>query len=77
MATSSRDVISLLKADGWEEVRVKGSHHHFKHPHKKGVVTVPHPERELPIGTLRSIFKQAGLDPKIGKSGKEKKGGVI
>jgi predicted RNA binding protein YcfA (HicA-like mRNA interferase family) len=33
----------------------------FKHPVKRGRVTVPHPERDLPAGTLRSIEKQAGL----------------
>ena len=56
----SRDVIRRLKADGWNMVRRKGSHHQFKHPHKPGLVTVPHPKRDLPTGTLRSIFKQAG-----------------
>jgi len=33
----------------------------FKHPVKKGRVTVPHPERDIPIGTLKSIEKQSGL----------------
>ena len=33
---SSREVIQLLKADGWYEVGVTGSHHQFKHPHKTG-----------------------------------------
>jgi predicted RNA binding protein YcfA (HicA-like mRNA interferase family) len=33
----------------------------FKHPRKKGRVTVPHPERDIPIGTLKSIEKQSGL----------------
>ncbi|MBK7217880.1 MAG: type II toxin-antitoxin system HicA family toxin [Candidatus Promineofilum sp.] len=39
---------------------MKGSHHQFKHPQKAGRVTVPHPKRELPVGTLQSIFRQAG-----------------
>ena len=47
---SSRDVIQMLKADGWFEVRVTGSHHHFKHKIKLGVVTVPHPKKELGKG---------------------------
>ena len=59
----SRDVIRLLEKDGWREVRVKGSHHHFSHPTKPGLVTVPHPKQEVPKGTLRGIFKQAGLKP--------------
>lgn len=57
---NSREVIKMLKKDGWFLVRVTGDHHHFKHPIKKGVVTVPHPNRDLPKGTLNSIFKQAG-----------------
>lgn len=58
----SSEVIKMLLEDGWEEVRVKGSHHHFKHPKKDGLVTVPHPRKDLPTGTLRNIFKTAQLD---------------
>ena len=61
MPISSREVIKMLKADGWYEVAVKGSHHQFKHLRKKGRVTVPHPKKMLTIGTLKSIRKQAGL----------------
>ena len=39
---------------------VKGSHYQFKHPKKKGKITVRHPKFDLPAGTLRSIFRQAG-----------------
>jgi predicted RNA binding protein YcfA (HicA-like mRNA interferase family) len=54
-------VIKLLKMDGWHEVNQVGSHKQFKHPKKKGRVTIPHPDRDLPIGTLKSIEKQAGF----------------
>jgi predicted RNA binding protein YcfA (HicA-like mRNA interferase family) len=57
----SKDVIKKIEAAGWAEVRVKGSHHHFKHPTLPGLVTVPHPEKDLPIGTLKSIEKQSGV----------------
>ncbi|WP_095155731.1 type II toxin-antitoxin system HicA family toxin [Pseudomonas sp. Irchel 3E13] len=57
----SREVIELIKADGWYEVAVKGSHHQFKHPTKAGRVTVPHPKSEIAVGTLQNILKQAGL----------------
>jgi len=57
----SRDVIRVIEADGWYEVRVSGSHHHFRHPSKPGTLTVPHPKAHLPIGTLRSIARQAGV----------------
>ncbi|MFV5279579.1 type II toxin-antitoxin system HicA family toxin [Acinetobacter baumannii] len=56
------DLIKMIEADGWYEVRVSGSHHHFKHPTKKGLVTIPHPKKDLPNGTVKSILKQAGLN---------------
>ncbi|MEL6602366.1 MAG: type II toxin-antitoxin system HicA family toxin [Cyanobacteria bacterium J06614_10] len=56
----SSQVIAKLKSDGWILVNTKGSHKQFKHPNKKGRVTVPHPKKDLPIGTLKSIVKQAG-----------------
>jgi predicted RNA binding protein YcfA (HicA-like mRNA interferase family) len=61
MAKSSREIIRLLRDDGWIEVGQTGSHLHFKHPAKSGKVTVPHPKRNLPIGTLKSIEKQSGV----------------
>jgi predicted RNA binding protein YcfA (HicA-like mRNA interferase family) len=40
---------------------VKGSHRHFAHRGKTGIVTVPHPRKDLPIGTIRSIERQASI----------------
>lgn len=57
----SSEIIAALKSDGWYEVTVRGSHVQFKHPLKLGRVTVPHPKRDMPIGTLKNIEKQAGL----------------
>jgi predicted RNA binding protein YcfA (HicA-like mRNA interferase family) len=57
----SREVIAALRADGWNEVAQKSSHVQLKHPSKPGRVTVPHPERDIPIGTLKSIERQAGI----------------
>jgi predicted RNA binding protein YcfA (HicA-like mRNA interferase family) len=57
----SRDVIRELRKDGWYEVDQSGSHKQFKHPIKKGRVTVPHPKRDIPMGTLKSIEKQAQI----------------
>ncbi|QYK48551.1 MAG: type II toxin-antitoxin system HicA family toxin [Phycisphaeraceae bacterium] len=57
---NSREVIRRLVADGWVLARTKGSHHQYRHATKPGLVTVPHPKRDLPTGTLRSIAKQAG-----------------
>jgi predicted RNA binding protein YcfA (HicA-like mRNA interferase family) len=57
----SRDVIRAIEAAGWRQVDQRGSHVQFKHPHRPGRVTVPHPKRDIPEGTLRSIEKQAGI----------------
>ncbi len=59
-----RDLLAKLRADGWVHVRTTGSHLHFKHPSKPGIVTVPSggkEGRDVAPGTLRSILKQAGL----------------
>lgn len=56
----SADVIRRLTQDGWVLVRVKGSHHQFRKPGQPGLVTVPHPESDIPLPTLRSIYRQAG-----------------
>jgi len=49
----------MLQEDGWQLNRTKGDHHQFKHPVKKGVVTVQHPVKDLSFFVVKSIFKQA------------------
>jgi len=58
---SSTELIKIIEADGWVEVRVKGSHHHFKHPTKAGIVTIVHPTKIEKPGTANNILRQAGL----------------
>lgn len=60
MLTDSRDIIQRLRQDGFELVSVRGSHHKFVHRERHLMVIVPHPKRDLPKGTVRSIYKQAG-----------------
>ena len=56
---NSRDLIAELQAAGWTLTRTKGSHHQFV---KDGrTVTVPHPKKDLPVGLVQTIRKQAGL----------------
>lgn len=57
----SADVIKELNADGWTQVRQRGSHCQFRKEGNPNLVTVPHPKRDLPVGTLRSIEKASGL----------------
>ncbi len=63
-----RDIIALLERDGWRHVRTTGSHMHYRHPSKPGIVTVPAGgklNRDVAPGTLRSILKQARLESTI------------
>jgi len=58
----AKEVIKLIQKDGWFFERQAGSHKIFKHPTKRGIVVVPeHGKEDIKIGTLNSIFKQAGL----------------
>jgi len=57
----SKDLVRVIEKDGWKLQRIKGSHHIYKHPTKPGRLVIPHPKSELPVGTLKSILKDAGL----------------
>ena len=62
MVLKVKEIIKLLEDDGWELERINGSHRHFSHKIKKGIVTVPGKlSSDLAKGTEQSIFKQAGL----------------
>jgi predicted RNA binding protein YcfA (HicA-like mRNA interferase family) len=57
-----RKVIKLIEQDGWYLHKTRGSHRQFKHPTKKGKVTIPGKlSDELPPGTLNNIWQQAQL----------------
>jgi len=51
----------MLEAGGWVLKRVTGSHHHYMHPAKPGLTTIPHPKKDLPVGTVKAIERQSGL----------------
>ncbi len=59
---SSREVIAILKANGWYIVAIEGSHHQFKHPDRKGKATIKHPCKDIPPKTLKSISLQTGIE---------------
>ena len=59
---SSRELISMIVADGWELDRTVGSHRHYRHPSKPGTVTIPHPKKDVPLKTAKSIATQAGIE---------------
>ena len=57
-----REIIRLIEKDGWYLDRTRGSHRQYKHPAKRGLVTVPSkPNDDLAPGTQNSILKQAEL----------------
>lgn len=62
---NSRKILRRLRKEGWVVVNIEGSHHKLSHPNWKHPVIVPHPKKDLPQGTARSIARAAGwLDEK-------------
>ena len=57
---NSRKILRRLRNEGWVVVNIEGSHHKMKHPDRLYPIVVPHPKRDLPIGTARAIAKAAG-----------------
>ncbi len=57
----SAELIRELERAGWVLDRIRGLHHVFKHPAVPGIVVVPHPKKDLGVGLVTAIRKQAGL----------------
>ena len=63
LKSEESDLIRLLESEGWRLRSTKGSHRQFKHSARELLVTVPGPlGDDLPVGTLKSILRTAGLD---------------
>ena len=58
----SADVIKKLESDGWTLRSVRGSHHVFHHPARPGHISVPHPKKDLGVGLVHKLLKQAGVN---------------
>lgn len=56
-----REITNIITDDGWYFVKQVGSHKQYKHPTKKGKVTIPNHTGDLHPKTAKSILKQAGL----------------
>jgi ycfA family protein len=56
-----KELLKVLKKDGWYVDRIRGSHHMLKHTSKVGRVTVPVHKEDLKPKTLHTILKQAGI----------------
>jgi len=58
-----KEIIKIIEDDGWYYSRQTGSHRQYKHPTKKGTVTVAGKfSDDIDKGTQKSILKQAGLN---------------
>ncbi len=59
----TRDLIKAIEADGWQLVRIKGSHHIYKHSSKHGLLSVPVHSlgKDVSIGIEKAILRDAGL----------------
>jgi predicted RNA binding protein YcfA (HicA-like mRNA interferase family) len=58
MERDSRKITKRLKDEGYELISVRGSHHKFRKDEK--TLIIPHPKKDLPLGTARAIAKHAG-----------------
>jgi predicted RNA binding protein YcfA (HicA-like mRNA interferase family) len=58
---TSAEIIAIITAAEWKEVRVTGSHHHFKHPYNANLVTIVHPRKDNPTGYVKKLEKLTGL----------------
>lgn len=56
-----REIERVIKDDGWHLVDVSGSHYQYRHPTKKGKVTIPNHKGDINPRVVNSILKQAGL----------------
>lgn len=59
---SPKEVIEILLKNGWYEKRIRGSHHQFVNKKSKKIVTVATSKNTIPIGTLKNISKQSGIN---------------
>jgi predicted RNA binding protein YcfA (HicA-like mRNA interferase family) len=58
----SKKLIERLKVDGWVLSRTKGSHHIFTYTTKSGHICIPHPKKDLGLGLVEKILKQADIE---------------
>ena len=62
MPIKFRELTKLIEKDGWYICSQSGSHRQYKHPEKKGRVTIAgHLGDDVPPGTLNNILRQAGV----------------
>jgi len=58
----SAELVKLLEQAGWTLINTRGSHHVFRHAQRPGHISVPHPRKDLGVGLLKKLMKQAGIE---------------
>ena len=59
---SGKTLCKVVEKNGWILKRVTGSHHIYSKIGIRAIVSIPvHGNRDLPVGTLKGILKDAGL----------------
>ena len=61
---TSRELLKLAEQNGWRLVSVKGDHHNFKHPDSRFIVTIVHPQKDVPVGRAADTVKKIRLEVK-------------
>jgi len=59
---TSRELLKLADEYGWQKVSVKGDHHNFKHAASRFVVTIVHPQKDVPVGRAVDTVKKIKLE---------------
>ena len=59
---SPKEVIDILIKNGWYEKRSRGSHHQFVKDGVRNIVTISISKNNIPIGTLKNISRQSGIE---------------
>jgi predicted RNA binding protein YcfA (HicA-like mRNA interferase family) len=61
---TSRELVKMAEDNGWRLVSVKGDHHNFKHPESRFIVTIAHPQKDVPVGRAADTVKKISLEVK-------------
>jgi len=61
---TSRELIKLAKKHGWEQVSITGDHYNFKHKESRYIVTIVHPQKDVPVGRAVNTVKKIKLEIK-------------
>ncbi len=59
---TSRELVRLAEENGWRLVSVKGDHYNFKHPDSRFIVTIVHPQKDVPAGRATDTVKKIRLE---------------